>query len=52
MNEEFIGALREIVKEKGISEDLLFETIEDALEAAYKKNYAGPNSAAANEKLQ
>ena len=40
MNEEFIGALREIVKEKGISEDMLFTTIEDALVAAYKKNYA------------
>ena len=31
MNQEFIGALKEIVKDKGISEDLLFETIEDAL---------------------
>ncbi|WP_125153733.1 transcription termination factor NusA [Clostridium rectalis] len=40
MNEEFIQALREIVKEKGISEDLIFNTIEDALVAAYKKNYA------------
>ena len=40
MNQEFIGALKEIVKDKGISEDLLFETIEDALVAAYKKNYA------------
>ena len=40
MNEEFIGALREIVKEKGISEEMLFSTIEDALVAAYKKNYA------------
>jgi len=39
MNEEFIEALKEIVKEKGISEDMLFETIEDALVAAYKKNY-------------
>lgn len=39
MNEEFIEALKEIVKEKGISEDLLFATIEDALVAAYKKNY-------------
>lgn len=39
MNEEFIEALKEIVKEKGISEDLLFITIEDALVAAYKKNY-------------
>lgn len=40
MNEEFVEALREIVKEKGISEDLIFNTIEDALVAAYKKNYA------------
>lgn len=40
MNQEFIQALREIVSEKGISEDMLFETIEDALVAAYKKNYA------------
>lgn len=37
MNEEFIEALHEIVKEKGISEDLLFSTIEDALVAAYKR---------------
>lgn len=45
MNQEFIEALKEIVKEKGISEDLLFETIEDALVAAYKKNYINaPNS--------
>ncbi|MBW9144076.1 transcription termination factor NusA [Clostridium sp. CM028] len=40
MNQEFIEALREIVEQKGISEDLLFETIEDALVAAYKKNFA------------
>lgn len=26
MNQEFIGALKEIVKDKGISEDLLFTT--------------------------
>lgn len=45
MNQEFIEALKEIVKEKGISEDLLFLTIEDALVAAYKKNYINaPNS--------
>ncbi len=30
MNEEFIGALKELVKEKGISEELIFTTIEDA----------------------
>ena len=51
MNQEFIGALKEIVKDKGISEDLLFTTIEDALVAAYKKNYAGPRSSAQNVKV-
>lgn len=51
MNEEFIGALKEIVKEKGISEDLLFSTIEDALVAAYKKNYAKVADNAHNVKV-
>ena len=44
MNEEFIEALKEIVREKGISEDLLFTTIEDALVAAYKKNYTNASN--------
>lgn len=51
MNQEFIGALKEIVKDKGISEDLIFTTIEDALVAAYKKNYASPTTAAQNVKV-
>ncbi|WP_139904563.1 transcription termination factor NusA [Clostridium thermarum] len=51
MNEEFIGALREIVKEKGISEELLFTTIEDALVAAYKKNYATTGSSVQNVRV-
>ena len=51
MNEEFIGALKEIVKEKGISEDLIFTTIEDAMVAAYKKNYANPNTSAQNVRV-
>ena len=51
MNQKFIGALKEIVKEKGISEELLFSTIEDALVAAYKKNYAGPTTSAQNVKV-
>lgn len=51
MNEEFIGALREIVKEKGISEDLLFSTIEDALVAAYKKNYATTGNSVQNVRV-
>lgn len=40
MNKEFIDALKTIVKDKRISEDLIFTTIEDALIAAYKKNYS------------
>ncbi|MDP4087798.1 MAG: transcription termination factor NusA [Bacillota bacterium] len=51
MNEEFIGALREIVKEKGISEDMLFTTIEDALVAAYKKNYATVGNSVQNVRV-
>ena len=51
MNGEFVGALRELVKEKGISEDLLFTTIQDALVAAYKKNYANLHSNAQNVKV-
>jgi len=39
MNSEFIEALKLIVKEKGINEDLIFSTVEDALVSAYKKNY-------------
>ncbi|WP_035290621.1 transcription termination factor NusA [Clostridium sp. KNHs214] len=44
MNEEFIESLKEIVKEKGIEEELIFSTIEDALVLAYKKNYGSNNS--------
>ena len=51
MNEEFIGALKELVKEKGISEELIFTTIEDALVAAYKKNYANINTSAQNVRV-
>ena len=51
MNQEFIEALREIVDQKGISEDLLFQTIEDALVAAYKKNYATLSSNSQNVKV-
>jgi transcription termination/antitermination protein NusA len=51
VNEEFIGALREIVKEKGISEDLIFATIDDALVAAYKKNYANVGSTVQNVRV-
>ena len=39
MNREFIGAIDDLVKEKGISKDVLIEAIESALVSAYKKNY-------------
>lgn len=37
--EEFILAVKNIVKEKGISEDIVFEAMELALTTAYKKNF-------------
>ena len=40
MNMEFIEALHELEKERGISAEVLFEAIEAALISAYKKNYA------------
>ncbi|MFW6410050.1 MAG: transcription termination factor NusA [Halanaerobiales bacterium] len=39
MNIEFINALDDIEKEKGISKDVLLEAIESALLSAYKKDY-------------
>jgi N utilization substance protein A len=39
MNGEFLEAMEQIAKEKGISKDLLFEAIDLALVSAYKKNY-------------
>ena len=36
---EFLKALEELEKEKGISKDTLLETVEQALLAAYKKHY-------------
>ncbi len=51
MNEEFVGALKELVIEKGICEELLFTTIQDAMVAAYKKNYANANTNAQNVKV-
>lgn len=38
-SEEFIKAVKAIVKEKGISEEVVFEGMEQALATAYKKNF-------------
>ncbi len=39
MNKEFIEAISDLEKEKGISKEVLIEAIETALVSAYKKNY-------------
>lgn len=38
MNADFISAIQELGKEKGIDPEILFQAVEDALVAAYKKN--------------
>lgn len=39
MNKEFIIALEEITKEKGISKDVIYDALEAALVSSYKKNF-------------
>ncbi len=39
MNQDFINALHEIEKEKGISIDTIYEALESALISSYKKNF-------------
>lgn len=39
MNTEFIEALEEIEREKGISKEVIFEALESALISSYKKNF-------------
>ena len=39
MNQEFIHALEEIEKDKGISKDVIFDALESALVSSYKKNF-------------
>lgn len=39
MNFEFIAALEQIEREKGVSKEILFEALESALLNAYKKNF-------------
>lgn len=41
MNVDFIEAIGQLAREKGINVDLLFEAIESALISAYKKNFGG-----------
>lgn len=48
MNIEFIEALDQIEKEKGISKEILLEAIEASLISAYKKNYGSAQNVAVN----
>lgn len=43
MNKEFLAALEQVEKEKGISQDILIEAIESALLSAYKKQFGSAN---------
>ncbi len=40
MNQEFMQALEELEKDRGIDKDILIDTIEQALLTAYKKNFS------------
>ncbi len=48
MNQEFILAVEELEKEKGISKDALIDAIESALVSAYKKNYSNSQNVRVN----
>ena len=39
MNSEFISAIRDLEKEKGIKKEYVIESIETALVTAYKRNF-------------
>ena len=39
MNHEFMEALDELEKDRGIDKEILIDTIEQALLTAYKKNF-------------
>ncbi len=44
-NKDLIQAIKFIEKDKGVSADFVFESLEAALDSAYKKNYKTNNSA-------
>jgi N utilization substance protein A len=45
MNLDFINALKDIEKEKGISSEVLLQAIEHALHTAYRKNFGSAQNA-------
>ncbi len=45
MNKDFMLALDEITREKGISKDVIYDALEAALVSSYKKNYGNSQNA-------
>lgn len=39
MNADFVKAIAELAKEKGIAPDILYSAVEEAMISAYKKNF-------------
>ncbi|MCR4430555.1 MAG: transcription termination factor NusA [Tepidanaerobacteraceae bacterium] len=48
MNIDFIEAIEQLEKEKGISKDILLEALEASLISAYKKNYGSAQNVSVN----
>lgn len=51
MNKDLIDAIRALAFEKGISKDVLFVAIEEALKTAYKKNFRKAGSTGQNVRV-
>ena len=47
MNRDFIGALLQLNAEKGVPQDILIQTLEQAIESAYRRNADAPEMLAA-----
>ena len=46
MNRDFIGALLQLNAEKGVPQDILLQTLEQAIESAYRRNADAPEKVA------
>ena len=48
MNNEFLEAIEIIARDRGISREVLIETIESALVSAYKRNFGSSHNVSVN----
>ena len=44
MNRDFIGALLQLNAEKGVPQEILIQTLEQAIESAYRRNADAPEN--------